>query len=274
MRTKFFAISLIAFLALFPSPALAHEEDAAEHQDSTEIDLGISSPGILPTNPFYFFKEWARTIRRVFTVDPVAKANYELKVVNEKAAELQELKELGADETALLKAIANYEEDMNRLKSRLETLEETSENPEVDELIDRLTQRVVEHQELFNSLVAEHENLENSVIKTQGNLDEIVISIVEKIDTPEKFGKRVLEKIKGEIDTPEEAMWSDLLIRVAEEVESEEVRAKLGEAKTELLERFGDFGDEEEVEFGEVKPGGIKPQVPFELPKEEILLIE
>ncbi|OGD64042.1 hypothetical protein A3F39_02090 [Candidatus Berkelbacteria bacterium RIFCSPHIGHO2_12_FULL_50_11] len=262
MRTKFFAISLVAFLAFSPNLALAQEVSVTESGATTEVDLGVVNPGILPTNPFYFFKEFGRTIRRAFTVDPIAKANYELKVVNEKAAELQELKELGADESALEKAITNYEEDVNRLRNRLEGLEETSANPNVDELMDQLAERVVRHQELFDSLMAEHGELQDILGETQNNLDEIASSAVEKIDTPEKFKERILEKIEGEVDNPEEVMWFGLLIRVADGVKSEEAKEKLAEARDELMERFGDFGNEEEEGFVEGEGACIELYAP------------
>jgi len=251
MITKFFVISLVAFLVFLPNSALAHEVSATESGVTAEVDLGIANPGVLPTNPFYFFKEFGRTIRRAFTVDPVAKANYELKVVNEKAAELQELEELGADELALGKAITNYEEDVGRLRDRLEGLQETSANPKIDELMDQLAERVVKHQELFDSLMAEHEELQEILGETQNNLNEIASSAVIKIDTPEKFKERILERIEGEVDTSEEAMWAGFLMRMAEEVESEETEGVLTEAKNELMERFGDFGNEEEEGFVE-----------------------
>ncbi len=46
---------------------------------------GVSSPGILPTSPFYFIKDVSREMRYAFTFDPIDKANLRLRFANEDA---------------------------------------------------------------------------------------------------------------------------------------------------------------------------------------------
>jgi hypothetical protein len=46
---------------------------------------GVSSPGILPSSPFYFLKTIGRELTCAFTFDPVDKANLTLKYANEDA---------------------------------------------------------------------------------------------------------------------------------------------------------------------------------------------
>ncbi|MHB9019714.1 MAG: DUF5667 domain-containing protein, partial [Minisyncoccota bacterium] len=57
-------------------------------------DQGGGDPGMLPTNPFYFFKEFGRNIQRVFTFDPVSRVELEVKITNEKAAEAKKIQEI------------------------------------------------------------------------------------------------------------------------------------------------------------------------------------
>ncbi len=46
---------------------------------------GVSSPGILPTSPFYFVKDLTRGVQYAFTFDPIEKATLRLRYANEDA---------------------------------------------------------------------------------------------------------------------------------------------------------------------------------------------
>lgn len=125
----------------------------AQAENVTLQDLGIEDAGLLPTNPFYFFKEFGRAFQRVITTDPVAKAELELKIVNEKAGELKRVEELSGDNPdAVAKAIRNYRDSQARLKEKFSALESASNNPNTDKLFSDLANRVVMHEKLFDSL--------------------------------------------------------------------------------------------------------------------------
>src|SRR3989338_1352335 len=81
MNKKYLAV-FVVFGFLVAGAAFAHD-----------IDLGVPDPGVLPTSPFYFVKEWRRGITRLFTFNPIKKAELELTILNEKAAEAQEVEE-------------------------------------------------------------------------------------------------------------------------------------------------------------------------------------
>ena len=166
---SFIAISLAMLLAV---PVFAHEAEDP-HEESGEAtstikeitfeDLGVARTGLLPTNPLYFIKEWERKIRIFFAGDPLKKAELELKFVNERAAELKKVVESDPNKKGLDRAIENYNEGVRRLEVRIEALED---NPNVDELLDRLRDRATQHQELFEELKnkneAAHEKLEQA----------------------------------------------------------------------------------------------------------------
>ena len=172
-------------------------------QESTEVveiitsdDLGVFDPGILPTSRWYFFKEWGRGIQRVFTFNAVAKAALELKISNEKAAEVAKVKELKPDdESAISRALENYQENQGRLKTRLENLKETSQNPNVDRLLENLAERTVKHEKLFTEIAKKFDGYEDKKgikEKIKSVRDGLVERVAEaaKKDDPEKFAKR------------------------------------------------------------------------------------
>src|SRR3989338_8089982 len=116
---------ILAFIAFFGvvvvNSAVAHEGESTV-EEITTADLGVENPGLLPTNPFYFFKEWGRGIKMFFTFNCVSKAEYELKIANHKAAELKKVQEAKPDDTeALEEAFDNYSENVKKLKNRLQS---------------------------------------------------------------------------------------------------------------------------------------------------------
>ncbi len=196
-------------------------------------DLGVEKTGILPTNTFYFVKEWGRGARLFFTSDPVKKADLELRVANEKAAELKKVAENNPqDSEALQRAIANYNKNVDRLRTRLEALKETSENPKIDELLNKLTERAVKHEQLFEELKAKHETLRDRLEQSQNKINETVIRSSEKLDKPDKFRERlekVLDNQKG--GDSKEVKTLRFLNRLETKASSTEIKERLLELK-------------------------------------------
>ena len=62
-----------------------------EDESITASGLGVDTVGTLPTSPFYFLKQWGRGFTRLFTFGSIAKAQLELNITNQIAAELQEV---------------------------------------------------------------------------------------------------------------------------------------------------------------------------------------
>ena len=95
---KFLILPL--FVSFFLAGAvLAHPED----EITITVDLGIEDPGTLPTSPFYFLKEWRRGLKLLFTFDRVKKAELELEISNEKAAEAKKVEEENPDNIEAIK---------------------------------------------------------------------------------------------------------------------------------------------------------------------------
>jgi len=171
----------------------------------TAQDLEVENAGLLPTNPFYFFKNWTRTIRQVFTFNPVKKAELELEIANQRATEIEKLKSVAPQNIeAITKATANYQKNVERLKARLDGLQETSENPNIARLADQLADRSLKHQELFDELKVKFENNAEFVegaSKAQEAILTAVAVVPEKFEDIAKFGQRlenVVQSQKGE----------------------------------------------------------------------------
>ncbi|TSC89245.1 MAG: hypothetical protein G01um10143_626 [Parcubacteria group bacterium Gr01-1014_3] len=169
-------------------------------------ELGVENPGILPSNPFYFFKELGRTIQRVFTFNPTSRVTLELDIANTKLAELKKVEEVsGDDHEAILDAVENYQAAQARLKARLEALRETSKNPEVDKLLSKLAERTIQHEKVFDELITrfdDSQEIKDIAEDAKGNIEEGIAAAADKEDPSNlvaKFEQALLEGEGGEL---------------------------------------------------------------------------
>ncbi len=167
--------------------------DNTQVQTVTAEDLGVDEPLLLPTSPFYFFKNFTRSVQKFFTFGQVKKIALEAKFADEKIVEAKKVADRSPENAdALKKAIENYQNSQEDLKERLGALKETSQNPNVDALIQKLADRVVKHEQIFDELVTKAED--NTEIKEtiESAKDALENSMVEaaKKDTIEKLAKK------------------------------------------------------------------------------------
>ena len=198
-------IFLFIFLSLFTAGTVLAQEavEIAEEEIITLSDLEVEDPGMLPTSPFYFFKEMGRGIQNLLTFNSVKKAELQLQYSNEKAAELKKVEEDHPENAvAIERALRNYERSQNGLKKRLERLQETSENPKVDRLLDKVVQKIVVHEKLFEEIGRRHESkkeVQSTLSRVRERIEESAGEAVKK-DSPEKLKLRfekVFEEGKG-----------------------------------------------------------------------------
>ena len=142
-----FSAFLVGLLAL-PSLGSAKNLQAQIVAES----LGVKSVGLLPTSPIYFLKEAGRGIQSFFTFNPVQKAELKLKVADEKLVEAKAVSENDPqNETAIKKAFDNYQGQVIDLNKNLESLKTSSQNPNVQTLFQKVAERSVEHQQIFEA---------------------------------------------------------------------------------------------------------------------------
>lgn len=178
-------------------------EQIIKEEAITIADLEIDEPSLLPSSPFYFFKNIARGIRQAFTFNPIKKTELELRFADEKLAETKKLAEIDPEKTdAIEHAIENYRASQEKLKTRLESLKETSKNPNVDKLLEKLADRTIKHEKLFAELEEKFEGkkeLEKQFEQVKEELEKNIAKAGEK-DDPDKFAKKIeraLVEVRG-----------------------------------------------------------------------------
>lgn len=144
MKKVLLVIILIIMLVMGLAPTIFAAEKPSISIDKTAIEE--NTPGILPTNPFYFVKEWGRGVKRIITLNPVSRADFELRVASHKAAELRKIQELDPTNAKAMKvAFENYSEDVLRLRVHLITLRD--ENKASDLLV-KINEEIAAHEEI------------------------------------------------------------------------------------------------------------------------------
>lgn len=233
-------VSLAVLLAISAAGAVLAQEVATE-ETITISDLETGEPKVLPTSPFYFFKEMSRGLRVLITFNPAAKAELELKFANEKAAEVKKITETQPQNAeAIQKALENYQKTQTKLRARFEALKETSQNPNVDNLLNKLTDRVVKHEKLFEEIsfkFKEKENIAKAVRKTMEG-SENVIGEASKKDDAAKFSSRLervlLEEKGGDL---KHARSMEIIDRFSGKAPTE-IKEALGRLREEFSERL------------------------------------
>ncbi|MDO8429885.1 MAG: hypothetical protein Q7S73_00785 [bacterium] len=162
-------------------------------------DLGMENPGILQTNPFYFMKNFRWSTQRTFTFNYLKKAELELDIMTQKAAELKRLIEISPNNSeGINSALDAYRGSADNLKSYLKGLKDGNGAGSLEEkLIDQGIKQIRILNELKNKNdFRADEKLENIQIA----LSEAVILLAEKVDSPLRLYfkiENILNKQKG-----------------------------------------------------------------------------
>lgn len=249
MKKLFIFSFLVVFGFSVVSSATAQAADAADIAETAvqavEIsaqDLEVRDPGMLPTSPFYFLKNWSRVFKRVTTLDPTKKAELELEIVNQQAAEIKKVEEIAPDRVnSISKAINNYQNNVDRLKNRLEALKETSQNPNIDKLMEKLVDRSIKHQELFDSLKQKFEgriDLIQGLENAERTINNIMTIVPRQFDRPEAFQERLERIIEKRPDNLfKEMRAAEIIDRINENLTDEQKEA-IQKAKDSFMEKF------------------------------------
>lgn len=162
--------------------------------DSSVLEvLGVESVGLLPNSPFYFLKEWWRGIRVGLIKDPIEKSEAQLQILSEKLAEAEALAQKELSEEVLEKAFGNYSAAMERLRNRLEELEE---NPNIDRILDRITEAEIRHQEVFDRILEKAPEMINQVEDIRQNISQTLPLLRLRFENQEEFINRLENKFQ------------------------------------------------------------------------------
>lgn len=175
LKKALFSLFSTAFLfnlsipAGFPAVAVAETLPSAgetrieRDREGVIRDLGVETTGILPSNPFYFFKEWGRGIRKALSFSPLKRAELQLDIANEQAAEIAKLLELGIEsKDAYIRALQNYEISLALVRERLSALRGTTV-PDRFSLV--LIDRALKHGDILDTLYAAEEGEEGAHVR-------------------------------------------------------------------------------------------------------------
>ncbi|MBI2647832.1 MAG: hypothetical protein HYW98_00600 [Candidatus Wildermuthbacteria bacterium] len=249
--TKYFFIALLlGTIMLSPAVGRAEEGQTAETVAQTNVEAGVeapANPGMLPTSPWYFLKEWRRVIQQALITDSVAKAEFEVKVSDEKAAEAKKVQEVSPQNTQGIKrALENYRRSQDRLKARLEQLKETSNNPNVDALLTKVSDRVVAHEQMFEGMQDKLKDAEGAE-KAQDTFDSMrekareIMGNVAKKDTPEQFKNRMENSLSNPADGKRvDALRAFEFVNTVKEKVPAVMKEQMEQLRTKIGERVQD----------------------------------
>ncbi|MCL5017305.1 MAG: DUF5667 domain-containing protein [Patescibacteria group bacterium] len=235
-------ILILVFGTLFFAGSVFAQTDNSQiikKQDITAKDLGITSPGILPGNPFYFLKDWSRGIQDTLTFDPVKKAELQLDVVNQKAVEIKKLKDfLPSSSKNLSEALDDYRGSIDSLGQKAGDVKNSSV-PEMSVFLDKLSGSLIKHIQLFSQLKSgTGDVIKNKLSALQGKIAELIVKVLSANETPDQF-RGQLERIVRDQDSGafKEITIAEVLDRLDEKT-FEENRLGLLKVQENLLLKF------------------------------------
>ncbi|OGY64984.1 MAG: hypothetical protein A3A04_01295 [Candidatus Harrisonbacteria bacterium RIFCSPLOWO2_01_FULL_40_28] len=196
MKTFFRILVLLIVISLsFFSNSYVSAHDGVDHEKEVayeQINLGIDDPGVLPTGRLYFAKEWSRGFRQFFTFNPFKKAELDLSILNEKAAELQKIAEDDKNSfDTVLYAVDQYEISLNTLEDRILGLKVQDGQANLDRFLVSLTNRLAKHNDFLAILKVRFETSNDSIQEKIGNiqnkLTQVFFSIPLRLKNNEGF---------------------------------------------------------------------------------------
>lgn len=241
------------------SPVPSAEEAVALDEDIQPEDLEVSEPRILPDNPFYFLKNWARGIQMFFAFEPVKKAELRLKFANEKLIEAKKIVEKTKDPEKIKKATENYQQEIERIKERVEKIKEKAkENPGVESFLDKFIHQQTLHQKLLQRLETQvpaevFEKIKEARERHLERFQEVMLKLEDRKEKITEKLDEILEKQRGsqfknfknlevlknlEEKVPEEAKEA---IKKAQENALKRLQGNLEKMSSEDQERFKEY---------------------------------
>ena len=116
------AVKIALFLCFFSVFSAGTAVFPLVSKAASSADIGITNPGVLPSNPFYFLKKWKRDIKRAFTFNPVDQSLLELSILNERAAEIIRLAKIFPKDSSVIElAYKKYLDNLASLPLEKET---------------------------------------------------------------------------------------------------------------------------------------------------------
>ncbi|MDP3729460.1 MAG: DUF5667 domain-containing protein [bacterium] len=202
-------------------------------------DLHIESTGLLPSNPFYFMKEFGRGVKRFFNFSPEKKFLLELQFLNEKMAEVVRVKELRPDDIRSFdRAIAGYAEVEKRVESQIHTLQNVSTSS-LKSVFNSVARLLVAHEKMLREMMTRENNEAHT--ETLGALQERLLKITTQLaeTTDETAFFDTLENVMLSLDRTleERSAILDFIDRLSLEA-SESLRVAVNRLRSDIGKNF------------------------------------
>lgn len=224
-------------------------------EDVTATDLGIKEPKILPDSRLYFLKNFfGRGIRSFFTFNPVKKAELKLRFANEKLIELKKLAEAKKGPEIIKKGLKNYQEEIEKIKSAAEEIEEDSEEPEVNKFLDKFTKHQVLHYRVLQKL---EEQVPSEVFERIRETREEHLRRFGEVMTRLEAKERIQERLEENFQEVKGSKFKDFknleVLKELEEKAPEETKEVIRKAQENTLRRLKEsaekWSSEDQVKF-------------------------
>lgn len=177
---------------------------------NSETDNELPPPGLLPTNPFYFFKTWFEEVRTFFILDPVKKVERYKELAEKRLAEAKALIEKGKDELAQ-KILTKYQKHLDKALVQAKKAEEKGRD--VQEVLERVSEATLKHQQV---LLRIYEKVP----------EEARAGIERAIEASKKGYQNALQAVSGQKKKDLEAKGQQIKFQVEEKIRELKEKAK------------------------------------------------
>ncbi|MBI2640624.1 MAG: hypothetical protein HYW91_01900 [Candidatus Sungbacteria bacterium] len=196
-----YAAALAAIAAEEAKKDVNVDEKVQSDEDFRPEDFGLQSVGMLPTSPFYFLKNARRGVTSFFTFDPARKVERNMQFAAEKLLEAKALAESeGTDTEDIKNALDNFEQELDRVKTRVENAAESVEGAKAEDLSQKVMDSVVKYGKSITKLEKELPSEIFVDVKDAKDKNAETFGAVFNLVEPEKASEKlveVLDKQKG-----------------------------------------------------------------------------
>lgn len=210
----------------------------ADEEISVLEALELKNVGLLSNSPFYFLKEWWRGFKMGFIQDPVKKGSSQLQILSEKLAEIEAMAQKGFKKEALEEAFENYSLAMDKLKERLLELQGTSENPSIDEMLDKIAEAEIRHQEVLDKILEHIPEMASHVETIRQQISQTLPFLRLQFENQEEFMNRLENKFQElkPLNSVATSTGEFLQLRIMEQVREQIQQAPLLEGYSEGIQ--------------------------------------
>ncbi|MDD5031448.1 MAG: DUF5667 domain-containing protein [Patescibacteria group bacterium] len=186
-----------------PETLAVESAAATEDNDLSAEVLGVDEPKLLPSSPFYFFKEIGRTMSNTFTFSAEKKAEKRLEQAAERLAEAKVmLSETSSGDSGKNKKVVNalikYQQDMEKAEVNLAKINKDSD------AYNNLLDKAVDKYSAFAKVMAVDEDLAldidrdiaKEIYKSKEGVLNNLAGLIEKLPDPAKL-EEVLQNQPG-----------------------------------------------------------------------------